>query len=52
MLTASHSGSEDWECAEEFSGETEGTGLMMMVPVSVLDISTLIDPYPMWTLND
>ena len=37
--------------AEEFSGETEGTGWVMMVPVSVLDISTLIDPYAMWTLK-
>ena len=40
-----------WVGLEEFSGETEGTGWVMMAPVSVLDISTLIDPYTMWTLN-
>ena len=40
-----------WVGLEEFSGETEGTGWVMMVPVSVLDISTLIDPYAMWTLK-
>ena len=37
--------------AEEFSGEMEVTGWVMMVPISVLDISALIDPYPMWRLN-
>ena len=36
--------------AEEFSGEMEVTGQVMMVPISVPDISTLIDPYPMWRL--
>ena len=37
--------------AEEFSEETEGKGQVMMVAISVLDISSLIDPYPMCSLN-
>ena len=37
--------------AEESSGMLQVIGLVMMAPIFVLDISTLIDPYPMWRLN-